>query len=278
MATQATPVVAAPTAYMTAAPVVAAPPAYTARPATTVVAVPPAMATRQRIQNQKLPKQKDPEEDEDAKDEEMRKIMTLVTTIVEATADLANRYPPPKDEQLEFKARRGPRANRPIGGVSVEQAVMRQIYAPPGLEHDEPDTGGASGSGLVRTPEDKTGGAPGPAVSQRATADERLDTQGLAVPMQTPAERSQAEQTSIEMAEAVLTDIPTSIVPTEVPTGEQVHEVTEEATENTPTVEEGASHPPTAEEQVNIKDHEDLVNTVLDEHGEPVFGGKEGDD
>ena len=256
------------------------PKAIAARPATPVVAVQTAIATRPRLQNQKLPKPKELQEDEEDKDEKMREIMTLVTTIVEATADLANRYPPPKDEQLEFKARRGPKATRPIGAVSVEQVALDHPHAPPGLEHDEPATGGAASSGLVRTAEDNTGGEPGPTVGQSATAAERLDDQGLAVPLQPPAEKSQAEQTSIEMAEAVLTDIQTAdeiteVVLTEVPTVEQAHEITEVVLTDMPTVEEVTSHPPAAEEQANAKDNEDLVNSVLGEHGRPALGEEE---
>ena len=142
------------------------------------------------------------------------------------------------------------------------------------------ETGGASGSGIARTEEDHTGGEPGPKIGEMATANMRLDDQGLGVPMPTPQEQVQSEDTAKETAEAVaesvLEDTPehvqefehvqeairvelAEIVMVDNPTVDQVHETG-------PNVE---VHPQ-AEEQTTSKDENDLVNMTTEEHWQPV--------
>ena len=118
----------------------------------------------------------------------------------------------------------------------------------------------------------------------KATANERLDDQGLAVPMP-PQTKSHAEETAIEMAEVVLRDNP----PAEQPAADkEKHELKnlvlqegeqpilgDDQTIETvqPTVSEVNSQPPAEEPSAN-KEKEEFKNMVLDEDGKPILEGE----
>ena len=212
-----------------------------------------------KLQNQRIaPRPQTPQEDEEQA-ELMRETMGLVATIVESTAELASRYPA-NEEQLQVQVKRRPKATRPIDGISVDwkRVILQHPRAPPpGLQHcgGPPNSGGASSSGLVRVEHEDTGGGPGEKVGEdKATADQRLDDQGLSVPL--PSEKkSHAEETAKEMAEVVLRE------------DDQTVETVQEA------ASEVNSHPPT-EEPAADKDNDDLKNIVLDENEEPILAGE----
>ena len=142
--------------------------------------------------------------------------------------------------------------------------IIQHPRAPPGLEHGgPPDTGGASssGSGLRTIEHEDTGGASGEKVGERATFNQRLDDQGLAVPLppqntvETPEAAAHAEGTATEMAEVVLREDETTV-------------------ETVETAASKVNNHPQAEEPATNKDKTDLKNIVLDEHEEPVLAGE----
>ena len=276
----------APTAYLTAPPMaVLAPRPMAAGPSTPAGTVPPVTATRPRLVNQKIDKPKTPEEDEEAKEEQMKQCMMLAQMLAGCTAEMASRYAP-QGKPSKSSPKRGPKATgQPTG--------------PPGLELEQMETGGASGSVLARTEEDYTGGEPGPKIGDMATADMRLDDQGLGVRMPTPQEQVQPEDTAKETAEAVaesvLEDTPehvqefehvqeairvelAEIVMVDNPTVDQVHE-TGPNVEVHPQAESKTSKDENELVNMTIEEHWQPVNKdehedeVLNEQGEPVFGG-----
>ena len=160
--------------------------------------------------------------------------------------------------------------------------INQHPRAPPGLEHGEtPDTGGASSSGsglaeslqyLQHLPQancgkvatiehEDTGGASGEKVGDRATFNQSLVDQGLAVPLppqntvETPEAAAHAEGTATEMAEVVLREDETTVETVETAASE-------------------VNNHPQAEEPATDKDETDLKNIVLVEQEETVLVGE----